>query len=73
MADIVLINPRFEISYLGPQGVEPAELLKLPARQNRGSDSGLAQFSQARRRTGPLVVCRQGLSANKTMLVSLLR
>jgi len=26
MADIVLINPRFEISLLGPRGVEPAEV-----------------------------------------------
>jgi hypothetical protein len=33
MADIVLINPRFEVWYWALAGVEPAELLKLPDRQ----------------------------------------
>src|ERR1700747_3302263 len=57
---------------LGPRGVGPAELLKLPARQNRGSDSVSLRlnFLKPAGRTGPLVVCHQGFSAENNVGLS---
>jgi hypothetical protein len=69
MADIVLTNPRFEISLLGHRGVEPAEV----ARPGKiaGLIRGLAQFSQTRNRTGPLVLDHQGLTAENNAGLSI--
>jgi hypothetical protein len=50
MADIVLTNPRFEISLLG---FEVSNRLKLPDRQNRGLIAGSRSIFSNPQRNGP--------------------
>ena len=70
MADIVLTNPRFEISLLG---FEVSNRLKLPDRQNRGSDCGVSLnfLKPATERARSFWIIK--VSRQKTMPVSLFR
>jgi hypothetical protein len=72
MADIVLINPRFEISYWGLEVSNRLSLLKLPARQNRGSDSvSLSSIFSSPRQNGPAHrVSSRSLSAENNVGLS---
>jgi len=68
MADIVLTNPRFEISLLGPRGVEPTEVAR-PAKSRVSFGVSLNFLKPATERARSFWIIK--VSRQKTMPVSI--